>query len=160
MDKLVFNFFANCFIKMWVFHFKHMGTMCKMSNYIHKMLLNARGTYLGLLDVQAKYMKIKLTISEGCFQCERRETGERSTILRSTGQDKRLVEQFHRPSFFPKNVHAFFHGYLRGGHALFQSVLRMEVQVYGYVWTGKNVVMRLRVDAETFENGKIRVDVA
>ena len=29
---------------MWVFHHKHMGTMCKMSNYIHKMLLNTRGT--------------------------------------------------------------------------------------------------------------------
>ena len=55
---------------------------------------------------------------QGYFQCECREfaltpserhvTGERSTILGSTCQDKRLVEQFHRPSSFPKNVHAFF----------------------------------------------------
>ena len=29
---------------MWVFHYKHMGTMCKMSNYIHKIFLNTRGT--------------------------------------------------------------------------------------------------------------------
>ena len=39
-------------------------------------------------------------------------------------------------------------------HMLFCNRLRMEVQVCGYVWTGKNDVMRLRVDAETFENGK------
>ena len=39
-----FNFFSNIFIKMWVFHYKHMGTYCKRSNYIHKMLLNTRGT--------------------------------------------------------------------------------------------------------------------
>ena len=44
MDRLVFQFFAIVFRKMWVFHYKHMGTMCKMSNYIHKMLLNTRGT--------------------------------------------------------------------------------------------------------------------
>ena len=29
----MFNFLAICFIKMWVFHYKHMGTMCKRSNY-------------------------------------------------------------------------------------------------------------------------------
>ena len=44
MNNLVFQFFSIIFIKMWVFHYKHMGTMCKMSNYIHKMLLNTRGT--------------------------------------------------------------------------------------------------------------------
>ena len=30
---LVFQFFAITFIKVWVFHYKHMGTMCKRSNY-------------------------------------------------------------------------------------------------------------------------------
>ena len=44
MNILVFQFFAIIFIKMCVFHYKHMGTMCKRSNYIHKMLLNTRGT--------------------------------------------------------------------------------------------------------------------
>ena len=44
MNNLVFQFFSIIFIKMCVFHYKHMGTMCKMSNYIHKMLLNTRGT--------------------------------------------------------------------------------------------------------------------
>ena len=39
---------------------------------------------------------------------ERHETGEGSTIWVSTSQDKCLVEQFHRPSFFPKNVYTFF----------------------------------------------------
>ena len=30
---LVFQFFAITFIKVWLFHYKHMGTMCKRSNY-------------------------------------------------------------------------------------------------------------------------------
>ena len=58
-------------------------------------------------------------------------------ILRSTCQDKCLV----------KYVRAFF-------TAIY------DVQVSGYVWTGKNDVMRLRVDAESFKNGKKRVDGA
>ena len=33
MNILVFQFFAIIFIKMWVFHYKHMGTVCKRSNY-------------------------------------------------------------------------------------------------------------------------------
>ena len=33
MNKLVFQFFAIDFINMWVFHYKHMGKMCKRSNY-------------------------------------------------------------------------------------------------------------------------------
>ena len=33
MNILVFQFFAIIFIKMSVFHYKHMGTMCKRSNY-------------------------------------------------------------------------------------------------------------------------------
>ena len=44
MNNLVFQFFSIIFIKMWVFYYKHMGTMCEMSNYIHKVLLNTRGT--------------------------------------------------------------------------------------------------------------------
>ena len=36
----------------------------------------------------------------------------------------------------------------------FCNRLRMEVQVCGHVWTGKNDVMRLHVDTETFENGQ------
>ena len=33
MNILVLHVFAIIFIKMWVFHYKHMGTMCKRSNY-------------------------------------------------------------------------------------------------------------------------------
>ena len=63
------------------------------------------------------------------------------------------MEQFHRSSFFSKNLHAFSTA-ISDVRMLFCNRLRMEVQVCGYVWTGKNDVMWLRVDAETFENGK------
>ena len=41
--KVGVPFFCN-FFYLWVFHYKHIGTMSKRSNYIHKMLLNTRGT--------------------------------------------------------------------------------------------------------------------
>ena len=56
-------------------------------------------------------------------------------------------------TYFTDHVHAFFTG-IYDVLMLFCNRLRMEVQVCGYVWTSKNDVPRLRVDAETFENGK------
>ena len=64
-----------------------------------------------------------------------------------------MIEELQRPSFFPNIVHAFLTAMYDVG-MLFCNQIRMEVQVCGNVRTGKNDFMRLRVDAETFENGK------
>ena len=57
MDKLVFKFFAICFIKMWVFHYKHMGTMFKRSNYTQNAPQNEG-------DCEYRISSINVNVSE------------------------------------------------------------------------------------------------
>ena len=50
--------------------------------------------------------------------------------------------------FLPKKCACYFHAAIYDVRMPFFNRLRMEIQISGYVWTGKNDVMQLRVAEE------------